>query len=417
MSVRQSLWLCSLCVVPGLLPSSGEAKVSSYWQPLPPLPTPRQEVGVAAEGNYIYVIGGILQNGSATEIVDRLDTLEGKWEAVPPLPEGVRVHHVGAASSAGFVFAIGGLNASFRAVRSLFAYDPVKGAWERRADLPRARGAMGVAALEDRIYAAGGQDGGLSFNDFSVYHVTENRWCTLPAMPTARNHLAAASFEGVFYAVGGRAGQLFDKLEAFDTRSGRWVEVAPMPTARGGIAAAAARNCIFVFGGEGNVADPDGIFPQVEVYDICSNSWASDANMPNPRHGIGAAVLGDLIYIPGGAPVEGFSVTDTSDAFFPGSAGGGFVRGDSNLDGVLDISDALFTLEALFLGGEAPGCQDAADSNDDGRIDISDAVHGLAYRFLGGPPPPPPGPDSHGMDPTPDLLDCARYPPRMCFKL
>ncbi len=418
MALRSSLRSCGLAAVLWFVPPSAEAKVGSYWQPLPPLLTPRQEVGVAAEGIQVYVIGGILGDRSATGIVERFDTVEQRWEAVPPLPGGARLHHTGAASSLGLVFAIGGLDASFRGLKSVFAYDPVKGAWESRADLPRARGAMAVAAIEDKIYAAGGQDGGTSFDDFAVYHVLEDRWEALPAMPTARNHLAGASFEGVFYAAGGRAGQLFDKLEAFDTASNRWVELASMPTARGGIAAAVARDCIFVFGGEGNAADPNGVFPQVEGYDICRNVWMGDLEMPNPRHGIGAAVVGDFIFIPGGSPVEGFGVTGTSDAYYPGSGGrAGFLRGDSNLDGQIDISDALFTLASLFLGGDAPGCEDAADTNDSGVIDLSDAVFGLVYLFLGGRPPPAPGPALPGFDPTDDLLDCLGEPAPKCFEL
>ena len=401
-----------------LLPPSVDAKVGSYWQPLPPLPTPRQEVGVAAEGILVYVIGGILGDLSATGIVERFDTVERKWESASPLPEGARIHHIGAASSQGLVFAIGGLDESFRGVKSVYAYDPARSAWKPRAELPRARGAMAVAAIEDKIYAAGGQDGDRSFDDFTVYHVLDDHWEPMPPMPTARNHLAGVSFEGVFYAVGGRAGQLFDKLEAFDTASKRWVELASMPTARGGIAAAVARDCIFVFGGEGNVTDPSGVFHEVEGYDICRNVWVCDLEMPNPRHGIGAAVVGDFIFIPGGSPVEGFGVTDTSDAYYPGSGGGaGFIRGDSNLDGQIDISDALFTLSVLFLGGKALGCKDAADTNDSGVIDLSDAVFGLVYLFLGGRAPPSPGPDFPGIDPTEDLLDCAGQPEPVCFEL
>jgi len=70
----------------------------------------------------------------------------------------------------------------------------------------------------------------------------------------------------------------------------------------------------------------------------------------------------------------------------------------------LDISDAVFTLALLFLGGPGPACPDAADSNDSGDIDISDAVYTLAYLFVGGPAPPPPGPIEPGPDPTDDPL-------------
>lgn len=82
-----------------------------------------------------------------------------------------------------------------------------------------------------------------------------------------------------------------------------------------------------------------------------------------------------------------------------------FVRGDSNQDGVVDISDAIHTLGVKFLGVGEIGCEDASDANDDGAIDISDPVYALAFLFLGGPRPPAPFPAA-GEDPTADGLSC-----------
>ena len=62
-----------------------------------------------------------------------------------------------------------------------------------------------------------------------------------------------------------------------------------------------------------------------------------------------------------------------------------FLRGDSNGDAELGLSDAIHTLNYLFLGGSAPGCFAAADSNADGSIDISDPSNTLTFLFLGGP--------------------------------
>lgn len=78
----------------------------------------------------------------------------------------------------------------------------------------------------------------------------------------------------------------------------------------------------------------------------------------------------------------------------------GFVRGDANADRATDISDAIFVLDFLFLGGAAPPrCRDAGDVNDSGSIDVSDAVAMLAALFQGGPPIPAPFP-APGRDPT-----------------
>ena len=87
-----------------------------------------------------------------------------------------------------------------------------------------------------------------------------------------------------------------------------------------------------------------------------------------------------------------------------------FVRGDADGSERIDISDAIFTLYWLFLGGKEPGCKDAADSDDSGTIDISDAIHTLGFLFLGNEPPPDPGPEEEGPDSTEDGLGCEQYP-------
>jgi len=84
-----------------------------------------------------------------------------------------------------------------------------------------------------------------------------------------------------------------------------------------------------------------------------------------------------------------------------------FVRGDSNQDAALDISDAIHTLGALFLSAPSLACRDAADANDDGMMDITDPIFFLNHIFRGGEAPPAPYP-SAGEDPTADDLGCLR---------
>ena len=55
-----------------------------------------------------------------------------------------------------------------------------------------------------------------------------------------------------------------------------------------------------------------------------------------------------------------------------------FVRGDTNDDNTVDISDPIATLGFLFGDMAVLDCLDAADSNDDGQIDIFDPIDTLA---------------------------------------
>ena len=87
---------------------------------------------------------------------------------------------------------------------------------------------------------------------------------------------------------------------------------------------------------------------------------------------------------------------------------GGFVRGDINSDGSINIADAVSLLAGLFTGGTIE-CDDAADCNDDGAVNIADAVYELTNLFSGGPDMPPPSGPNCGSDPTTDALDCVNY--------
>jgi hypothetical protein len=87
-----------------------------------------------------------------------------------------------------------------------------------------------------------------------------------------------------------------------------------------------------------------------------------------------------------------------------------FLRGDSNADGEVNLSDAVSVLSFLFQAGDRPTCMRAADSSGNGAVSISDAVYLLLHLLLGGPSPPPPfpgcGEDRAGAD-----LTCDAYPP------
>ena len=85
-----------------------------------------------------------------------------------------------------------------------------------------------------------------------------------------------------------------------------------------------------------------------------------------------------------------------------------FVRGDADSDGELNITDAVYTLSFLFLGGAFPTCEDAADVDDLGTVELTDAVYLLDHLFLGGAPPPAPYPEA-GADPTDDALGCRGF--------
>ena len=52
------------------------------------------------------------------------------------------------------------------------------------------------------------------------------------------------------------------------------------------------------------------------MYDPATNRWSTLTPMPVGRHGTGAAVVGHMIYIPAGGPLNGGSAqTNANQAF------------------------------------------------------------------------------------------------------
>lgn len=70
-----------------------------------------------------------------------------------------------------------------------------------------------------------------------------------------------------------------------------------------------------------------------------------------------------------------------------------FLRGDSNMNGNVDLGDAITQLGYLYIAGApTPTCLSAFDTNNDDVVDLGDTITLLTYLFSGGPPPAPPFP-------------------------
>jgi hypothetical protein len=70
-------------------------------------------------------------------------------------------------------------------------------------------------------------------------------------------------------------------------------------------------------------------------------------------------------------------------------------NGDVNGDGLMDVSDPVFLLNFMYLGGTEPallGCApfnqvENGDIDGSGQYEITDPIRLLSFLYLGGPPP------------------------------
>lgn len=307
-AARLSLALVAVAGAPAL-EEQGE------WTEAAPMGDPRQELGVAEAAGIVYTVGGLRDNRGVADTLEAYDPAKNAWSLLSPLP--MAVHHPAVASLGGKIYVMGGYsNLRFQPTARSFAYDIAADAWAELPPLPTARGAASAVALGGKVFVLGGNP---SSQAVEAYDPATGEWEAHPPMPTGRDHLAAVALGGRLLAAGGRGGGDFTRanLEEYDPAARQWRTLTPMPTGRSGIAGAVVGGCFLVFGGEGNNAHELGVFPEVEAFDPAEGGWISLAPMALARHGIGAAVVGGLVYIPGGGMRLGFGTTGHHDLYQP----------------------------------------------------------------------------------------------------
>jgi N-acetylneuraminic acid mutarotase len=309
-----------VCACSSAATAPADLSVPAGWRSLAPLPAARQETGVAALGGRIYVIGGFESSLATVATVDVYDPATDRWSEAAPLPEPL--HHANVAAVGSRLYLVGALRGlSFEAVATALSYDPAAdGAWQPVTPLPPGseRGASLVAVLDGKIIIAGGYRGGRAVDEVSAYDPAGDTWSFLPNLPAPRDHGVGAAAGGVFYAIGGRMADPNSHMPTvYALAGGMWGQRAPMPTSRGGCAGAVLDGQIVVAGGEGNPTDPNGVFAVTESYDPAGDRWSSLQPMKTPRHGTGAAVVGDSVYVPGGADHQAFGAVATVEALRP----------------------------------------------------------------------------------------------------
>jgi len=62
----------------------------------------------------------------------------------------------------------------------------------------------------------------------------------------------------------------------------------------------------------------------------------------------------------------------------------GYTTGDANEDSLINVSDAVYIINYVFVGGTPPDPLEAGDANCDETLNVSDAVWIINYVFLGG---------------------------------
>lgn len=179
--------------------------------------TIRGASAVGVWGSKVYLAGGMTYlvptdtgTQDAVAMVTSYDTATNTWDttSLPPLPE--QRQHVGGTVVNGTFYVLGGRTEGREKVRdTVFALDLTEAgaSWFTLSTMPTARGGLGCAALDNKIYCVGGENPNLGgfgvYKETEVYDTVTDQWEKGEDMDVPRHGLGVVGVEGRIYAPGG----------------------------------------------------------------------------------------------------------------------------------------------------------------------------------------------------------------------
>ena len=203
--------------------------------------------------------------------------------------------------------------------------------WAIKKSMPTARGRLGVAVVNDQIYAIGGSNNDTQLGVTEVYNPITDTWTTKTPMPTSRSGFAIAVYQNKIYCIGGTTGDSDNFVsgftgvtEVYDPATDTWnTTKTPMPTPRADLCASVINGSIYCIGGK-KYGGFDSYYSELnitEVYNPTNDTWTTKADMPIPVFGCSSAVLNGKIYVIGGSRHfqlgTGFSPASSNQVYDP----------------------------------------------------------------------------------------------------
>jgi hypothetical protein len=172
----------------------------------------------------------------------------------------------------------------------------------RPASLERTE--VAAARVGRFVYVVGGfeRTSGRTVGSVERYDVRRDEWDFVPDMPVELNHPTAVAHRGRLYVHGGYRGETgltrpTGVLLRFDPRRRRWRRLPSSPTPRAAHAAAVVGDRLYVAGG----ANDSGSLRSLEVYDFGRRRWSRGPGFPGParNHTTGVASGGRFYVLAG----------------------------------------------------------------------------------------------------------------------
>ena len=294
-------------------------KISKHWIEVNSAdnskPIARHEAAFVNVNNKFYLLGG---RGIKPVSIFNPKTKTWTNGAKPP----IEIHHFQPVVYNDKVYVIGAMTGKYPAetpVKNVLIYNTTTNSWEEGGAIPteRLRGSTGNVILDEVIYITCGISNGHidgHKNWFDSYNVKTGEWNVLPNAPQARDHFQSVVANGKIYNLAGRLSkapnatfsETIGKVDVFDIKNNSWSTIdAEIPTQRAGIMALLYQKNILVIGGES--MQQNKAHNQVEALNIKTHTWQSYPSLIEGRHGTGAFLFNNIIFIASGCGNRGGS--------------------------------------------------------------------------------------------------------------
>jgi len=242
------------------------------------------------------------QQGMPFLVVGSVNSASPSWKSIAPI-NGVGRSRPAAAAVNGKIYLIGGETSGGMA-NTVDEYDPKFNTWTTQTGLmPTPASNICAAVIGTDIYVPGGWTGTVYLNTLQVYHTTSDTWSTITTdpLPVGLSGAGCAALNGKLYVFGGSnsggyqsAAYVYNPAAA---AGARWTTLSPMAHARAYFAGVAANGKVYAIGGRDSVT---ANFNYVEAYNPADGAWHTVTHMQEPRAGVGAYAVGNIIYACGG---------------------------------------------------------------------------------------------------------------------
>jgi Kelch motif len=182
---------------------------------------------------------------------------------------------------------------------------PPPGHWHFEPPAPRAPVEGSAIAIGPVIYATNGERPG-NLHTVLAFNTKTRKWSQPTSSPIGLNHTQAATHDGKLYLAGGYLDgyEATDQFWEYDPKTNRWHELPPMGKARGAAAAAVVGDKLYVAGGAPQTfygSNTEGTpYGTLEIYDFKTGEWETGPEMYVPRHHTVGVALGGKFYVAGG---------------------------------------------------------------------------------------------------------------------